>query len=208
MEKVRIPSWLWHIILESTTDNLGEKGTHVVLRRAGLEQYRGIVPDDDDTPSISLDELSIYTQALFDIFGEEGAKPVLLRIGKIAFESARDRMPPIIKLASKMLVLLPEHMKLEKVVAAFIEAYNPLMNTHGSVFEDDGMTVVEIPDSSYCTKLSTKNPACYVEVGLFSELAETVVGSGYDVKETTCIARGDPLCRFEIKKRLEKAWTA
>ncbi len=204
MEKARIPSWLWHTILDATTDNLGEKGTHVVLRRAGLGEHEGIVPKDDDTPSISLDELSSYNQALFDIFGEDGAKPVLLRIGKVAFGFSYERMPPIIKFASKLLSLLPENMKLTKVVTGFIEAYNPLMNTHGCVFEDNGMTVVEIPGSSYCTKLSTKNPACYVEVGLLSELTETAVGPGYEVKETTCMARGDSLCRFEIKKRSGK----
>jgi len=60
--------------------------------------------------------------------------------------------------------------------------------------------VVEIPDCPHCRGFSTETPACYVEIGLLSQLIEAAVGSGYTVKETKCVATGDPVCRFEIEK--------
>lgn len=191
---------MWHIILQCTTDNLGEKGTNTLLRRAGLEEYIGMTPEDDDTPSISLDELSNYNEALFYIFGENGARPVLLRAGKLGFKCGQSRLPEILKLAGKILNLLPEKERLTQVVTRFIEKYGELMNTHGSVFKEGDKIIVEIPDSAYCKKLSTERPACYVEVGLLSALVHTTAGDGYTVAETTCIARGDSVCRFEIER--------
>ncbi len=103
------------------------------MRRAGLEDHRGVTPEDDDTLSISLDELSSYNQALFDIFGEDGARPVLLRAGKLGFECAQENLPQILKLASKVLNLLPERERLTQVVSRFTEKYGELMHTHGTI---------------------------------------------------------------------------
>ena len=200
MNEPRIPSWLWRIVLKSSTDNIGERGTRTVLRRSGLEHYSGVTPKDDDTPSVSVNEFSQYIQALFDIFGENGARSILLRAGKIGFTFAYDRMPPTIKVASKMLRILPEKKRLVTVVSEFSKAFNETLSTVGSVTEEEGKVVVEIPDCPYCRGFSTETPACYVEIGLLSQLIEAALGSGYTVKETKCVATGDPVCRFEIEK--------
>lgn len=202
----RIPSWLWRIVLACSTDNIGEKGTRTVLRRSQLEQFIGVTPEDEDTPSITVDEYSRYIEALFDIFGEDGARPVLLRSGKIGFISAYERMPPTIKVAGKMLKVLSEKRRLLIMVREFNEAFNQVMGTQGVVTEEEnGKVVVEIPSCPHCRGVVTEKPACYVEVGLLSQLIETAVGNEYTVKETTCIARKEPVCRFEIEKGLHEA---
>lgn len=199
MNEPRIPSWLWRIILTATTDNIGEGGTYTVLRRSGLEQFIGVTPENDETPSITTDEFSRYVKALFDIFGEDGARPILLRAGKIGFTFAYDNMPPLIRFASKMLTVLPEKKRLTTIVSEFNKAFNQVMSTDGCVTEDGQKILVEIPDCPHCRGLSTENAACYVEIGLLSQLIETAVGSGYTVQETTCISKGDSVCRFEIE---------
>jgi bacteriochlorophyll 4-vinyl reductase len=197
--KTRIPSWLWRIVLQSTTETLGEKGTHTILRRSGLQNFVGVTPEDDDSPSVAVTEFSEYIEALFDIFGEEGARPVMLRAGKTGFVSAYDRMPPVIKLASKMLRFIPEKKRVEKVVSEFNKAFNETLGTTGVTMQAHGKTIVELPDCPYCRGVSTKAPACYVEIGLLSELLKTSVGEGYVVQETQCKAMGDSVCRFEIR---------
>ncbi|MGD2247702.1 MAG: hypothetical protein PVF58_04800 [Candidatus Methanofastidiosia archaeon] len=196
----KIPSWLWRIVLESTTDTLGERGTHTILRSSGLPYFIGICPKDDESPSVTVTEFSAYIKALFDIFGEEGAKPVMVRAGKTGFTAAYDKMPPLIKVASKILHLLPEKQRVEKVVSEFNNAFNETLGTSGTTMHTDTKTVVELPDCPYCRKITTENPACYVEIGLLSELLKTSVGDTYTVKETQCKATGDPVCRFEISK--------
>lgn len=196
----RIPSWLWHIILRCTEDSLGEKGMNTILRRAHLEKHIGVRPPQDDTPAVTLDELSQYTQALFDIFGEDGAKPVLLRSGRLGYTFAQDHLPVAVKLAIKALSLLPEKERLVQLVSGFIENYNEIMNIHGSVSKEGEKIIVKIPDSAYSRNISTENPACYIEVGILSALIKDRVGPEYTVKETTCTAKGDPVCRFEIEK--------
>lgn len=194
----RIPSWLWRIVLQSTTETLGEKGTFTILRRCGLHHFIGNTPEDDDSPSVTVIEFSEYIKALLDIFGEEGARPVMLRAGKTGFTSAYERMPPLIKLASKMLRFVPEKKRVEKVVSEFNKAFNETLGTTGVTMQEHGKTVVELPDCPYCRGISTETPACYVEIGLLSELLKASVGDGYRVEETQCKARGDAVCRFEI----------
>jgi bacteriochlorophyll 4-vinyl reductase len=196
----KIPSWLWRIVLQSTTDTLGERGTHTILRRSGLPHFIGVIPEDDESPSVTVTEFSVYIKALFDIFGEEGAKPVMLRAGKTGFTAAYDRMPPLIKVASKMLQLLPEKKRVEKVVSEFNNAFNKTLGTCGTTTHTNTKTIVELPDCPYCREITTENPACYVEIGLLSELLKGSVGNGYTIKETQCKAIGDTVCRFEISK--------
>ena len=196
----RIPSWLWRIVLACTTDNIGEKGTHTVLRRSGLAHFIGTTPEDDESPSVLVDEYSKYIKALVDIFGEDGARPILLRSGKVGFVSAYERMPPVIKVASKILKVLPERKRLATVVKEFSNAFNETLGTQGAASEDAEKIVVEIPDCPHCKGISTEKPVCYVEIGLLSQLVETAVGKGYTVTETECTAKGDPVCRFIIEK--------
>jgi bacteriochlorophyll 4-vinyl reductase len=200
MDEPRIPLWLWRIVITSTTDNIGEGGTRTILRRSCLEQFSHITPEDDDTPSVTVDEFSRYIRTLFDIFGEEGARPILLRAGKIGFEFAYEKMPPLIRVASKILKVLPEKMRVKTVVTEFNKAFNDTLSSEGSVFEGDEKVIVEIPDCPHCRGLKTEGPACYVEVGLLSQLIESAVGEGYRIGETKCIAQGDAVCRFEIEK--------
>ena len=196
----RIPSWLWHIILKCTGDNVGEKGVDTILRRARLEKHMGTRPPQNDTPAVTLGELSQFTKSLFDIFGEGGAKPVLLRSGRLGYTFAQDHLPVAVKVAMKALSLLPEKEKLIQLVSGFIENYNEIMNIHGSVSKEGEKIIVKIPDSAYSRNISTENPACYVEVGILSALVNDRVGPGYTVKESACTAKGDPVCRFEIEK--------
>ncbi|MBU7015967.1 MAG: hypothetical protein HXS44_00545 [Theionarchaea archaeon] len=196
----RIPSWLWRIVLSCTTDNIGEKGTHTVLRRSGLSRFIGIIPENNDSPSITVDEFSQYVKALFDIFGEEGARPILLRSGKIGFTFAYGNMPPLIRFASQMLRVLPEKKRLVTIVSEFNKAFNEVMGTNGAVSEEDDKIIVRIPHCPYCKDISTENPACYVEIGLLTQLMETAGGSNYTVREKKCISSGDSVCQFEIEK--------
>lgn len=196
----RIPSWLWRIVLQSTTDTLGEKGTRTILRSSKLHKFIGVYPEDDESPSVTVNQFSQYIKALFDIFGEEGAKPVMIRAGKTGFTAAYERMPPLIKLASKMLQLIPEKQRVEKIVSEFNNAFNDTLKTTGTTTCTSTKIIVELPDCPYCKKISTHNPACYVEIGLLSELLKRSVGEKYTVKETQCKACGDPVCAFEISK--------
>ncbi len=177
---------------------------NTILRRAHLEKHIGVNPPSDNTPAVTLDELSQYTQALFDIFGEDGAKPVLLRSGRLGYTFAQDHLPVAVKLAMKALSLLPEKEKLIQLVSGFIENYNEIMNIHGSVSKEGERIIVKIPDSAYSRSISTENPACYIEVGILSALVNDRVGPGYTIKETACTAKGDSVCRFEIEKRLSQ----
>ena len=163
-----------------------------------MHHFIGNTPEDDDSPSVTVIEFSEYIKALLDIFGEEGARPVMLRAGKTGFTSAYERMPPLIKLASKMLRFVPEKKRVEKVVSEFNKAFNETLGTTGVTMQSHGKTVVELPDCPYCRGISTETPACYVEIGLLSELLKASVGDGYRVEETQCKARGDAVCRFEI----------
>ena len=173
---------------------------HTVLRRSGLSQFIGIVPEKDDSPSITVDEFSQYIKALLDIFGEEGARPILLRSGKIGFTFAYDNMPPLIRFASQMLRVLPEKKRLVTIVSEFNKAFNEVMGTDGFVSEEDDKIIVEIPHCPYCRGISTENPVCYVEIGLLTQLIETAGGSSYTVHEKKCISTGDSVCQFEIGK--------
>ena len=198
-QPTRIPSWLWNIMLRCTTDNLGEKGTHTLLRRAGLEDYIGITPSYDDTPAITSLEYARFKEALFDIFGEEGARPILLRCGRLGYQCVLDNFPPSIKIAQRILIILPEWKKLVKAVTEFLHTYDKAMGTTSHVIESEGKVMVEIQNST-SQGLHFEKPVCYVESELILSVINTFVGPGFTVNETLCMGKGDPICQFEITK--------
>jgi predicted hydrocarbon binding protein len=198
-QTVQVPSWLWNIVLRCTTDNLGEKGTNTILRRSGLERYHGVIPPYDDTPSISTAEYCRYKEALVDIFGEEGARPILIRSGRLGYKFVQENLPPSIKVAQKVLGLLPEKTKLNRALIEFLKNYDKAMGTESLVTESDGKVIVEMLNST-SQGMKSKNPACYVERELISTMLQYMVGSGYEVEEICCMGMGDPVCRFEIRK--------
>jgi predicted hydrocarbon binding protein len=200
LSSTRIPSWLWSIILRCTTDNLGEKGTNTLLRRAGLEKYIGVIPPYDDSPTISALEYSEYKKALFEIFGETGARPILLRAGRLGYQCVLDTLPPSIKVASKMMILLPERPKLLRAVTEFLKSYDEALGTRSEVIESDEKVIVDMHNST-SQNLNLDIPVCYVERELLSSVLKKFVGEGFEVKETLCMGKGDPICRFEIVKK-------
>lgn len=198
-QPIYVPSWLWNIILRCTTDNLGEKGTNTILRRSGLERYKGVIPPYDDTPSISTGEFCRYKEALIDIFGLEGARPILIRSGRLGYRFVHENLPPSIKVATKVLGLLPEKTKLNRALIEFLKNYDKAMGTESLVTESDGNVIVEMQNST-SQGLKFKTPVCFVERELISSVLQYMVGPGYEVEEISCMGMGDPICRFKIEK--------
>ncbi|MBU7046392.1 MAG: hypothetical protein HXS54_08130 [Theionarchaea archaeon] len=97
--------------------------------------------------------------------------------------------------------MLPEKKRLVTIVTEFNKAFNEVMGTNGFVSEEDDKIIVEIPHCPYCRDISTENPACYVEIGLLTQLIETAGGSIYAVREKKCISTGDSVCQFEIQRK-------
>jgi len=49
-----------------------------------------------------------------------------------------------------------------------------------------------------CMGRQSTQPVCHLYIGSVGEAVKWATGLDYDVRETHCIAKGDPFCRFEI----------
>jgi divinyl protochlorophyllide a 8-vinyl-reductase len=59
--------------------------------------------------------------------------------------------------------------------------------------------VVTITDNPLCRGVRSPLPACDFYAATFERLFQVLVHPGVQVVETACEARGDPVCRFELR---------
>ena len=106
-EQKRIPSLLMNILITQVDEMMGRRSLLTLLRQAELTDYADRLPPLDETPSITVVQYSNFLALIYDIFGARGAKPIMLRGGRLGAAEIRRQRPTQFALAGTALKLLP-----------------------------------------------------------------------------------------------------
>jgi predicted hydrocarbon binding protein len=195
--KDHIPNSIMYVSLLTLGEILGENGLNAVLTYGDLKKYRGTFPPNNDKLEIHTAEFTQLNAAVIDIFGEKGARPLLYTSGRKGVQVILEKNPALFGFIQVGLKALSPAKRVEKVMTTATKETNKLFGENQKIaFLENGFTT-EIFDCFWCRGLKTSVPICHGEVGFEAEAAKWASGGiEYDVKEITCVARGDKTCTF------------
>jgi divinyl protochlorophyllide a 8-vinyl-reductase len=172
---------------------LGDSGTRRLFDRAGLGVYLRTPPEH----MVAEAEVARLHQVLRAELGPSLAGEVARSAGmRTADYLLARRIPqPVQWLLKRLPPVLAARVLLQAI------------SRHAWTFAGSGVfraragrpCVVTIADNPLCRGVRSATPACDFYAATFERLFQVLVHPKVQVVETDCEARGDPLCRFELR---------
>lgn len=203
----QVPSLVLRLVCDSVIDNLGEKSLRLLFAQSGLQHVYsgGELPPADETPSITVEQLSRLFATAYRVFGDKGVRPILLRAGRTMLHYFRAHNKPLAALAGAAFKVLPTDAKIKLLLSRTTKVAEELLHApHSSRSTSEGY-IIEIQSCPYCAGTTAEKPVCYFPVGFYTEALRWATGDSYTVTETECVASGGTLCRFLIGKEQASA---
>lgn len=202
METERLPSAVLRLVCDSIIDNLGEKSLRMLMTHAGLQAYYrdGVLPPEDTTPSVTIAEFRRIFAVMFDVFGERGIKPILLRAGRYHLQHFRQTNKTMSVLAGAAFKVLPTEAKIKLVLSRSVSVAEGLFHAPHRFYDTPEAYYVEILDCPYCSDLHAQHGICFAAQGFYTEAVAWATGNQYEVEEVECFAAGDSRCLFRISR--------
>jgi predicted hydrocarbon binding protein len=191
----KVPNQLLHLTFMTTKEIIGNDGLNTLLRYSKLDKFIDNFPPPDFEMVYPIGEFIQFITGTIEIFGERGARPILFRGGKRAFDLSLEFFPDMHRIDKTKTV----ERKFEEFVSLYKNAVEASKYIYGDVF-----TFTEVPEGAaleigpcfWCLGLKTEKPICHAQVGFEHGFLQYVMGGEVKVEETHCIATGDPVCRF------------
>ncbi|MFL7793530.1 MAG: hypothetical protein AB8I69_15420 [Anaerolineae bacterium] len=209
MEERRIPNLLLHVVFQQVSDLMGEKSLTLLLRQSGLSNYIDNPPPADESPAITVQEYSSLLAQIYEIFGPRGSRAIFAQGGRKGGQELRRLHPTRYNLAGAALKLLPENKRIELILQKVEEEGSDLYGNPHHLIEEADAFCMEIHDCPYCAEIARRaqeggpavsHPVCHIATAVYQEMIEWGTGHSHPVKETACIALGDPACVFRVDK--------
>ena len=190
------PGKIRDLLLTSYEEILGGQQMRAILQHAGLEITEGKVPD------LPFGAPSKLFQALEDMYGEQTARGICLRTGRMMFRHGLRAFSSILGLSHRGFRLLPPAQKILRGV----DLLAWLLNHYGDQrvhVEKRGQDLLLVNERCpHCWGLTKSSPCCQLPVGALQEgLAWACSGRQYTVEEIACRAKGDPTCTYRIRHK-------
>ena len=201
----QVPSQVLRQVCDSVIDNLGERSLRMLFAQSGLQHYYngGALPPDDDTPSMTVAELSHLFATAFRIFGERGMRPILLRAGRTSLKHFRESNKTLTALAGAAFKVLPTDAKIKLVLSRSAKIAEELLHAPHRTYDTDAGFFVEISACPYCAGSQAEQPICFFPLGFYGEAIRWATGATYPVEEVECIAQGGKHCLIRIGRQPE-----
>jgi predicted hydrocarbon binding protein len=192
-----------YISLLSLEEILGKNGLNALLNYGNIKRFLDEFPPNNDKTEIPMAEFMSLFRSMLDIFGERGTRTLLYNAGRKSFRVTLEKNPALIGFINLGLKVLSPRKRAEKALKVVTKAGDKLFGIQQkfTVLENGFRT--EITDCFWCKGLKTADPVCHAEVGFEAELVNWAAGGDieYDVREVTCIARGDASCTFMVTEK-------
>jgi predicted hydrocarbon binding protein len=188
MPEKTVSSMVIRLVLDATEEILGTNGLKSLLNYAGMIDLFEKKPDYTLEKHYTDDEYGRLTSSWYKILGTSGGKAVFRMIGKSvakrsiatgAFESFKDLSP---------------NDKLFKMV----ELYS-LVSGRGKVTREGDVIAYDNPGCTSCSGMTSDSVLCSGLNGSFDEYAAWAGVTGVATVETTCKAKGESSCHYEIR---------
>jgi predicted hydrocarbon binding protein len=188
MSEKTVSNLVIRMVLDSTEEIIGTNGLKALLNYGGLIHLFENKPDYSFDKNYTDEEYGRLTSSWYKVLGDAGGKAVFRMIGKASgkrsiktglFDSLKD---------------LPPQQKLFKMVELFA-----LGTGRGAALQDGDAVTYDNPGCTACAGINSDAAICTGLNGVFDEYAAWAGVVGVKTVETTCKAKGDSACRYEIK---------
>jgi predicted hydrocarbon binding protein len=190
------PAKIGDLMIASFEEVLGRQKLAPALAQAGLEIPGTAVPDlPFGTPA------KLY-QALEEIYGEQTARGICMRTGRVMFRRGLRTFSGILGLSHRGFRLLPPAQKILRGMDLLAWLLNHYSDQRVRVEKHPSEWLLINERCPHCWQLTKSSPCCQLPVGALQEgLAWACSGRQYSVEEIACRARGDPSCTYRIKRK-------
>jgi predicted hydrocarbon binding protein len=200
--KDKLPNQLFYLAFITIEEVFGKNGLNSILNYAKIPQYINNYPPntlDLEHPSSDFTRL---VSGMVEVFGEKGARSVMMRAGMRGFEIMLSEMPGLFALEGVEVKKGPP----DKLFDEFVRIASIMVEASKQIFGEDVEKqytneegwCYELSPCYWCIGLKTEEPVCFGEVGFDLALARWILGKDARVEETHCMAKGDPMCRFVV----------
>ena len=198
----QVPSSVIRQVCDSVIDTLGEKSLRLLFAQSGLQRFYsgGALPPDDETPSVTVAELSKLFGSAYEIFGDRGLRPILLRAGRNSLKHFREHNKGLSALAGAAFKVLPADAKIKLVLGRSAKMAEELLHAPHATSDSAEGFFVEIGGCPYCAGIRADHGICYFPIGFYGEAMRWATGATYPIEEVECIAAGGKVCRFQIAR--------
>ncbi|MBU7014627.1 MAG: hypothetical protein HXS52_13905 [Theionarchaea archaeon] len=204
--KKKVDNTLMRIYLDTIKSILGSQGLNSILNYSHLEKYISNFPPDNDELEIPREDVRKLHQSLIDLFGEKGARGILLGIGREMTFTFLEKRPAVVKSMKLAIKLLPEKKQMRISLERFVEESDRRMpslesSSHFELIEEKEYFFLIDKDSYTSEGIVSEHPVCHVYIGSLETSLEWITGHSHKVEEIQCRAKGDAADVFRIWKK-------
>ncbi len=203
MEDRPIENKAFRVILMSVIEIIGENGLKSVLNYSGLTKYIDTLPpNDSEKTGCHISEVTRMDEAIEEIFGQHGARAILLRVGRMQAKRGLDENPDIAQAALKGMSGMSESDRAKVILNYTADTLSKQLNTECWIEQEGDDFLYKDKAATHCFNRKSDVPVCHTGVGFLAGLVDWAVGSdGWKVEETQCGAMGEPFCTYRISPK-------
>ncbi len=202
MEDRLIENKAFRVILLGVEDTVGENGLKSVLNFSGLTGYIDkIPPNDTEKGGPRISDVTKLEMAVEEIFGNRGARAILLRVGKMIAKWGLEANPEVTRGAEAAFSTMSEHDRAKTILTYAADTVAKQLETETWVEEEGDGFLYKDKAATYCFGRKSDVPVCHPVDGFLAGLVAWAVGNNeWKAQETTCMAMGEPQCTYRIRK--------
>jgi bacteriochlorophyll 4-vinyl reductase len=181
-------------------DVLGKNGINAVLNQAGQRQRIGSYPPDNLDLGWGFDEMGQLNEALDRVYGIPEGRDLARDAGQAWFQHALKDFGAVLGIADVAFRLLPTGIKVKMALNAMAEVFSTTGDQILQVEENEDSLLYEIHRCPECWGRSAQTPICHANLGLIQGSLQSVTGGKVaQVREISCVAKGDQSCTFVVE---------
>jgi predicted hydrocarbon binding protein len=190
------PAKIGDLMIASFEEVLGKQKFTLVLAQAGLELPGEKVPD------LPFGSPARLYQALEDTYGDQTARGICLRTGRVMFRRGLRSFSDVLGLTQRAWRLLPPGQKVLRGLDLLAWLLNHYSDQRVRVEKNAPDLLLINERCPHCWELKKTSACCQLPVGALQEgLAWACSGRPYAVEEIACRAVGDATCTYRISPK-------
>jgi predicted hydrocarbon binding protein len=183
---------------------MGKHGLNAVLQQSKLDRYVDNPPPNNLEFGVLAREYADLNEAIEQFTGRAG-KGMLKRIGRSSFRWGVKEQSAVMGLAGIALKALPNRLRKRAVLLGMRKGIMDTVDYASIEVKDEGGVLIFTDYACVsCHMRHSEDPICHLYAGSLQEAMSYATGKefqDFEVIETHCRAKGDGVCRFEIRDK-------
>jgi predicted hydrocarbon binding protein len=181
--------------LQAMAEVMGQHGLDETLVLANVRQ----APPDTLDRDFPFEQIAALNAALDNLYGQRGGRGMALRAGRAWFAQGMKSFGALGGIGDPAFRRLPLDDRMRLALQAQAEVFTRFSDQYSRVEAAPGVYRFIVEPSPFAWGLHTEKPVCHPLVGLLQECARLASnGRDFTVRETHCVACGDPACIIVI----------